>query len=140
MKKKGFSLLEILFVLAIITIIITVAVSKFDTAFAKTNITKIKSDVLQIRAAITLKKNKMILKNQNETLEKLDDNDQNLFNLILDVPIIATTSQKQNSWSKQSDTTYKVYMENSFVLFTYDANSFSFDCDIANPLCKKLNL
>ena len=140
MQKKGFSLLEILFVLVIITVIITVAVSKFDTAFTKTNITKIKSDILQIRAGITLTKNKMILKNLNETLAKLDDNNEMLFNLILDTPIVATTSQEKNHWTKESETTYKVYIEDSFLLFNYDTSNFTFNCDISNTLCKELNL
>ena len=140
MEKKGFSLLEILFVLVIITVIITVAVSKFDTAFTKTNITKVKSDVLQIRAGITLAKNKMILKNQNETLEKLDDNNEVLFDLILDTPIIATTSEEKNHWVKVSDTQYKVYLDDDFITFIYDSTHSTFDCDISNTLCKELNL
>jgi prepilin-type N-terminal cleavage/methylation domain-containing protein len=141
MKKKGFSLLEIIFVLIIIAIIITTAVSKFDTALTKTNLTQIKSDILQIRAGITLLKNKKILLNQNETLEQLDDNSEMLFNLILDNPIIATNQNTINSWSKLSNTTYKVYIQNdSFIEFTYNPADFTFDCDISNSLCKELNI
>lgn len=141
MKKKAFSLVETIFVLFIIAIIITTAVSKFDTAFTKTNLTKIKADILQIRAGITLLKNKMILENKNETLTQLDDNNEKLFNLILDTPILTTNKNKINSWSKVSNTSYNVYIEkDSYIEFTYNPTLFTFDCDSLNPLCSELNI
>ena len=141
MKKKAFSLVETIFVLFIIAIIITTAVSKFDTAFTKTNLTKIKADILQIRAGITLLKNKMILENKNETLDQLDDNNEKLFNLILDTPILTTNKNKINSWNKVSNTSYNVYIEkDSYIEFTYNPTLFTFDCDSLNPLCSELNI
>ena len=83
MHKKGFSLIEIIFVLLTIAIIITVAVSKFDSALDNTNITKIKSDILQIRAGINQYRNKMILKNETASFNSLDDNNIKLFNKVL---------------------------------------------------------
>ena len=139
--KKGFSLVEIIFVLLILAIITTVAVSKFETTLDKANISKIKSDVLQIRSAINLYKNKLILKNQNESLDTLDDNDKMLFNIILDTPIIASNETKTAQWSKLSTTKYKVYIDTSnFVEFQYDTSTSIFDCDIDIQLCKELEL
>ena len=141
MKKKGFSLLETIFVLCVVAVILSVAVSKFDTALDNTNLTKVKSDILQIRAGISLMKNKLILRNQNETLEQLDDNNDLLFNLILDTPIIATTTNTINSWKKTSNTTYNVYIQkDTSIIFTYDQNTFTFDCDNSNSLCAELNI
>ena len=94
MDKKGFSLIEIIFVILTITIIITVAVSKFDSALNNTNITKIKSDILQIRAGINLYKNKMILKNETLSFDSLDDNDNKLFNKVLQTPILSSQENR----------------------------------------------
>lgn len=139
--KKGFSLIEIVFVLMIIAVIITTAVSKFDTAFNNTYLTKIKADILQIRAGIQKYKNKMILANSNQTLTTLDDNSLNLFNLVLENPIIASNEAKATSWSKASATSYNVFIDNSTqLLFTYDASNHTFDCDISNSICKELDI
>ena len=139
--KKGFSLVEIIFVLLILAVITTVAVSKFETTLDKANISKIKSDVLQIRSAINLYKNKLILKKQNETLDELDDNDKMLFNIILDTPIIASNETKTAQWSKLSTTTYKVFIDASNSLeFKYDTSASTFDCDMDIQLCKELEL
>ena len=141
MTKKAFSLLEIIFVLIVMAVITTIAVSKFDTAISNTNLTKIKSDILQIRAGINLTKNKMILKNSNNTLEQLEDNNEKLFSKILEHPILSSNEPRAKAWSKLSNTKYKVYITNeSFIEFYYDNDKYIFDCDISNELCQELNL
>lgn len=141
MDKKGFSLIEIIFVLLTITIIITVAVSKFDQALDNTNITKIKSDIVQIRAGINLYKNKMILKNETVSFDSLDDNDNLLFNRVLQTPILSSNENIAKAWSKISNTQYKVFLDNENALeFNFDTTKYTFDCDITNTFCKELNL
>jgi len=141
MHKKGFSLIEIIFVLFTITIIITVAMSKFDSSLKNTDITKIKSDILQIRAGINLYKNKMILKNDTISFDTLDENNDALFSKVLDTPIIASEQNSAKAWSKLSSTKYKVFFDNqNSLVFSFDTNKYTFDCDITNKLCKELNL
>jgi general secretion pathway protein G len=141
MDKKGFSLIEIIFVLLTITIIITVAVSKFDTALDSTNIANIKSDVLQIRAGINLYKNKNILKNETITFNSLDDNNHELFSIILESPILSSDEQIAQAWSKISTTKYKVFIDNKNAIeFIFDRSKYTFDCNTSNSLCKELNL
>ena len=142
MHKKGFSLIEIIFVLLVMSIIITLAVSKFDTALDKTNITKIKSDIVQIREGINLYKNKMILKNESYTFTSLDKNNNNeLFSKILEKPILSEEENKATSWYKISNNKYKVFLDSSnSVEFIFDNINYTFDCDIQNTLCKELNL
>jgi len=142
MHKKGFSLIEIIFVLLVMSIIITLAVSKFDTALDKTNITKIKSDIVQIREGINLYKNKMILKNESYTFNSLDKNNNNeLFSKILENPILSEEENKATSWYKISNNKYKVFLDSSnSVEFIFDNINYTFDCDIQNTLCKELNL
>ena len=141
MDKKAFSLIEIIFVLLIMSIIITLAVSKFDTTLNRTNINKIKSDIVQIRAGINLYKNKLILQNEKTSFDTLDDNNEMLFNKILQNPILASKKNSIKSWSKISNTRYKVYIDNTnFIIFTFDTQKYTFDCDSTNTLCKELNL
>jgi prepilin-type N-terminal cleavage/methylation domain-containing protein len=140
MFKKAFTLLEIIFVVTIIAIIITVAIPKLDESLNKTNIIKIKNDITMIRDGITKYKNKMILQNNHTTLEKLDEDSDKLFSKILIYPIISSILQKANSWSKISDTTYKIYLNSQDnLLFIYDKHNYTFDCDNENDLCKKLS-
>jgi len=141
MHKKGFSLIEIIFVLLTISIIITVAVSKFDSALDNTNINKIKSDIVQIRAGINIYKNKMILKNETFSFDSLDDNNNALFNKVLQTPIISSNEKSAKAWSKISNTQYKVFLDNTNALeFVFDTSTYTFDCDISDSLCKELNL
>ena len=141
MTKKAFSLLEIIFILIVISVITTIAVSKYATAITNASLTKIKSDVLQIRAGIKHTKNKMILKNSTNILNELEDSDEMLFNKILENPIISSSQPIAKAWSKISIYTYKVYITNkTFLKFNYDNEKYIFDCDISNELCKELNL
>jgi prepilin-type N-terminal cleavage/methylation domain-containing protein len=48
-KREAFSLLEIIFAIAIISIIAIIAIPKLGNSLDKTNIIKIKSDILLIR-------------------------------------------------------------------------------------------
>jgi len=141
MDKKGFSLIEIIFVLFIITIIITLAVSKFDSALKSSNINKIKSDIVQIRAGINLYKNKQILKNETLSFDSLDDNNNELFSKVLPTSIRSSSENISKAWSKISDTQYKVFLDNTNAIeFIFDTDNYTFDCDISNDLCKELNL
>ena len=141
MDKKGFSLIEIIFVLLTITIIITVAVSKVDTALDNTNLTKIKSDIIQIRAGINLYKNSKILKNETVTFTSLDDDNEDLFSKVLPTPIKASQENIAKSWSKITDQKYKVFIDNENAIeFIFDTTKYTFDCDIKNTYCEELNL
>ena len=123
------------------TIIITVAATKFDSTLQNTHITKIKTDVLQIRAGINLYRNKTILKNETVTFNSLDDNNNELFSKILQIPILSSQESIAKAWSKISDTKYKVFLDKKNSLeFVFDTSKYTFDCDISNTLCKELNL
>ena len=138
-NKKAFSLIEIVFTIAIISIILVIAVPKMNDTLQSANITKIKSDVLLIREAINNYKNKMILQGQTHCLPTLDDNNEYLFCTILENPIKASNEQKIGAWSKLSFDTYKVYLDNqNSVEFVYDNDDYSFECDSDNLLCQEL--
>jgi len=141
MDKKSFSLIEIIFSLVLISVIATVAITKFDNSLTNTHYAKIKSDIFQIREGINNHKNKMILKNEIESFTSLDENNQKLFSTILDVPMEASNKQKATNWSKFSKTQYHVYLDaRHYLTFTFDSQNYTFDCDHTNDLCKKLFL
>lgn len=140
MIKKSFSLIEIIFTIAIISIILAVSIPKMKDTLFNSNKVKIKNDILQIREAITKYKNKMILQNRLVELEELDDGDEFLFNKILNNPIIASNELKASAWSKVSQNTYKVYINSTNnVEFKYDSTNYTFDCDFENEHCKELS-
>lgn len=137
--KKAFSLIEIIFSVVIISIILAVAIPKLGNILNTTNTNKIKSDILIIKEALNNYKNKMILQGQTSSLESLDDNNQELFNKILQTPIQASSKHTLGSWSKVSNTTYKVFVDSqNSVEFIYDNCNNSFKCDENNQLCKEL--
>ncbi|MEA2016924.1 MAG: prepilin-type N-terminal cleavage/methylation domain-containing protein [Campylobacterota bacterium] len=138
--KKAFSLLEVIFVIAIIGIIVTVAIPKLDENLAKANIIKIKNDITMVREGIIQYRDKMILQNNSSSIDTLDDDNELLFNKILTYPIIASKEKKINSWSKISDTTYKVFLDSqNSVEFIYDKINYTFDCDQDDEFCKELS-
>jgi len=141
MYKKGFSLVEIIFVIAIIAVLITVAMGKFGNSLSQTNIIKIKADILNIQDGINRYKRSNILKNSNKPLEslELEGEKEQLFSAILEKPIKQSLEQRAKAWSKISDNSYKVYIDNQhYVQFDYDSQNNSFECDDEDPNCQKL--
>lgn len=140
MKKKAFTLIEIIFILVIISIILMVAVPKFQNTLTATNLNQIKTTIVLIREGILRESNKLILQNDLSKLNTLDSDSINLFSKVLRTPIISSDTQKINSWSKLSTTSYNVYInDKQKVTFTYDPLEQSFDCDFSDPNCKELS-
>ena len=136
--KDGFSLIEIIFTITIISILLVVAIPKLFYNIDSANIIKLRSDVALIRNEINNYKNKQILSNDNINLETLDKNDNLLFSFILTSPIIAITNDGGN-WSQNSITSYKAWISSDIsVNFTYNSNDFTFDCDFNEEYCKEL--
>jgi len=134
MKQKAFSIIEIIFTLAIISIILVVALPKIDNILNSSKITQAKTTISLIREGITKEKNKLLLSNSLENLDSLDEGDENLFSKVLDTPIFEKTN-----WQRVETNSYKVSInETQSVIFTYDSTNYSFDCDYKEPLCKEL--
>lgn len=137
--KKSFSIIEILFVIAVISIILIVALPKVDNIFQSSHITQIKTTVTLIREGIVKEKNKLLLENSLEELDTLDNGDKYLFKNVLASPIIESTTLKANSWVRVATNSYKVYLDDTqSVLFTYNNETSSFDCDFDEPLCQEI--
>jgi type II secretory pathway pseudopilin PulG len=120
--KKGFSLLEIIFIITIIAIISVFAIPKLFDNIDRANIVKLKADVALIRNEINKIKNKQILSNSTVVLDNIDN--------------IIPTKQ----WEKISTNKYKASINSdTYVEFDYDKNNFTFDCDVSTDIyCKDL--
>ena len=135
----AFSLIEIIFTIAIISIIAMVAVPKLRNTLSSANIVKIKSDITIIRNGLKEYKNKMILSNNSESLDSLETTQTLLFDKILTYPIIASNTNKSTSWNKISNEKYTVWIDSTVnVEFIYDKTNYTFDCDIDDNYCKEL--
>ena len=137
--KKAFSIIEIIFTLAIISIILVVATPKVKNIFEKANTTQIKATISLIREGIVKEKNRLLLSNSLDKLYSLDDGDRNLFNKVLSTPIIEVDTPEANGWVRVSNNSYKVFIDDTqSIVFEYDPNTYSFDCNYEESLCKEL--
>jgi general secretion pathway protein G len=138
LNKKSFSLIEIIFVIILISIISIVALPKIFNNISQANIVKLKSDIALIRHSIKKYITNEIINNTNNILTNLDIDNTLLFKIILDQPIVS----KQNSvgrWSKISSLQYQAWVTNDiFVLFIYNIDEGTFDCDINDNYCRDL--
>lgn len=139
MRYKGFSIIEVIFTLAIISILLIVAVPQIDDLLKKSYKTQIKSTITLIRKGIVKEKNRLLLANSLDRLDSLDDGGENLFSKVLSVPVKESSTLKNNSWQRESQNSYKVYFNaHENIIFTFDPDTYSFDCNFNEPLCKEL--
>jgi len=151
--KKAFTLLEIIFVIILISIISLIAVPKLFFNITNASYTKAKSDIALIRNAIVYNKNQNIISGKGEAyIKNLDEAKVNvayekLFigkedNVILQYPVISTSGKKKEvgKWIKTSNSTYTVFIDNDIsVEFSYDSTNGTFDCDYEEEFCMELS-
>ena len=136
--KKSFSLLELIFVIIVVSILSSVAVSKYSNSIQKANILKLQAQVAYIREKINSNIIDQRLKANIPILDSLDNNDNELFNLIMKQPIKAV-SNKGGNWSKDMTNTYKAWINSDeYVKFVYNSDDFTFDCDIKDKYCQEM--
>ncbi|HFU75392.1 MAG TPA: prepilin-type N-terminal cleavage/methylation domain-containing protein [Arcobacter sp.] len=134
MKSKGFSLLEIIFSLLIISILFMVATAFFKDTLNKSKQLQLKNDILTIQSAINQYKNTQLLKNEDPHLYELDTNEQELFSHVLTNPILSSS----DGWEKIDTTQYIYHINDINLAFYYNENNFLFSCDKTIPLCKEV--
>ena len=151
--KKAFTMIEMIFVIVILGILSSVALSKMAITRDDAVISKARSEVAVIRNAISLKRNTNILMGQgasypskldalsattssdSDALFDYDSNSTDSDAKLLDYPIY---SKSKNGWRKVANNKYAFNATNIDVNFTYDASNGNFDCDHTIDLCKDL--
>jgi type II secretory pathway pseudopilin PulG len=147
--KNSFSIIELIFVIIIISILSTFIIPSFIGNKNEANFVKLKSTVLAIQNAIVINHSKNILENRydreiildtapNKTAgELLFIGTQEL--KLLDSPIISTdhNSPENGTWSKESADTYYYWIDkNKNIIFKYSNEKFV--CDYKNNDCLKI--
>ena len=137
--STAFSLLEVIFAIAIVSIIAIIAIPKLGNTLNSANIIKIKGDIIMIRNGLQEYKNKIILSNNIEILNNLESTQTQLFDKIISYSIVASNTNKPTSWNKISNEKYKVWIDSTVNLeFIYDKANYTFDCNINDDYCKEL--
>jgi len=153
MKKMGFTMVELIFVIVILGILAAVAIPKLMATRDDAIITKIRTDISNIRGAISSLHAKNLMEGKVNYPNALDDAEANkeeeeLFDGnstigdLLDYPIY---SKKSNGyWMKIDETNYTVkIMDNDIQFNYYKDDKGKFDCNSLNSgkaddICKKL--
>ncbi len=149
--KRAFSLLEIIFALAIIGLIVSYVLKSGSSIFGEATLTKAKAEIALIRHSLNINKNKRIrlgLGAYPQTLDSAKTNTSNelLFagvgeQKLLTHPLVSTsTSQKEvGKFAKLSDNSYTLYLsKDTFLEFEYNSNNGTFTCKSQDNLCKEV--
>ena len=136
--KKAFTMIELVFVIVVLGILASIAVSKMAVTRDDAMFVKGKSQVAAIRNAITLVRNTNMLQARGSAWPiALDDagintNGAEIFDgnttigQLLDYPLHST--DKNGYWQKVANDTYSFKVMNVDVNFTYTANTGRFNC------------
>ena len=141
---KAFSLLEILLVIATISIILTFAIPKYNNITNNSKVTELKSNLAIIRNNISKVKTEQILLSKDSTIDTLDDaivdkKNEILFDKVIDFSILSTTSSLNEigKWIKISNTSYNYILSSSKnVDFLLEDNIFK--CKSSFEICKEI--
>jgi len=141
--KKGFTLIELVFVIVIIGILASIAIPKFWATRDDAIVTKGRSEVSTIRSAIMADRQRRILKGESSFRSSLDDGainmeneelfDGNSTDPLLEYPIYSKNFQ--GHWMKVGSNKYVYILSEGNVTFNYDSSNGKFDCNHSNSLC-----
>ena len=144
MKKDGFTMIELVFVIVILGILAAVAIPKFAATRTDAQISKGRSEVASIRSAIITERQSRLITGDHNFIAtgtgsgQLDNG--GLFGGVLTYPIADST--EDGHWhfvSRDSNTSkYQFNIAGTSVNFTYTRSDGKFDCDHTKTYCKKL--
>jgi len=142
--SKAFSLLELLIVIATISIILTIAIPKFNDISNASKITELKSNIALIRSGINKYKTNQVLLSETSNITSLDSaiidkENELLFNKVIDFTLISTSPSINEiaKWIKISEVSYDYILSSSKkVLFSLEDNSFK--CKSSFEVCKEI--
>jgi len=140
--KKAFTMIELIFVIVILGILSSIAISKMAVTRDDAMVTKGRSQVAAIRNAIALVKSQNMMEGKatlfpskldnlataTATSGKLFDTDGS--NIILDYPVYAKDAD--GHWKKTASDKYAFKVLKTDVIFKYDNTTGSFDCHNEN--------
>jgi general secretion pathway protein G len=144
--KKAFTMLELIFVIVVLSILASVALPKLWVTRDDALFTKAKTQIATIRAGISSAYSQNIMSGEMDKCPELekDSGDEYVFENVINPPI--KRDAKDISWDIDSDdsdkTTYKLKIGEKETTFTYEKNASKncpFTCNSSDELCKELN-
>lgn len=142
-QKKGFTMVELIFVIVVLGILAGVAFPRLIATRDDAFIAKGRSDLATIRSAIIQERSERILSGGGVEFidkSKLKANGNKLFEGVLPTPIYAKNAGGR--WRQGGADNKFIFRagsnQNSDVVFTYTRLTGTFDCDHSKNLCKQL--
>ncbi|MDD2838510.1 type II secretion system protein [Sulfuricurvum sp.] len=138
MKKAGFTMIELVFVIVILGILASIAIPRMSATRLDAQITKGRSDVASVRSAIISERQSRMLQGQTNYITTLSKNavfDGNGSSTLLMYPM--TSSTKDGHWSNGGGNTYVYHLEGGSNTFTYTQANGTFMCT-SGTYCSKL--
>jgi type II secretory pathway pseudopilin PulG len=141
---KAFSLLEVILVIATISIILTFAIPKFNDITVTSKTTELKSNIAIIRNNLSKLKTNQVLLSKSSNITSLDSalvntNNELLFTKLIDFSLVSTSTSLHEigKWIKTSETSYEYLLTSSKkVLFVLEDSNFK--CKSSFEICKEI--
>ena len=146
--KNAFTMIELVFVIAVLGILAAIAIPKFAATRTDAVIVSGRSDVASIRTAISTERQKRFMRGDSSYITSLDagvgtgegvllfDNNGTTTSKLLTYGI--TTKNADGGWMKTATNTYKYKVAGVTNTFTYDPNTGLFDCTGGEQYCSQL--
>ena len=157
--KKAFTMIELVFVIVILGVLASIAVSKMAVTRDDAMIVKGKAQVSAIRSAIVLQKSKNMMRglanggnpttldalgsttsSDGDKLFDYDTNASDSAKKLLDYPVYSKDAN--GHWRKTAANEYTLKVVNTDIVFTYNSGSFDCNRSAADPVgkyCKALS-
>lgn len=147
MKRTAFTMIELVFVIVVLGILAAIAIPKFSATRDDAQVSKGRSDVAAIRAAIVSERQGRLMKGESAYISRLnvagttavlfDDNDTNTTNGTLLQYGITTQDNTNGKWDNSVDGsaagwTYVFKVDNMDTTFTYVPATGVFNCTVAS--------
>ena len=138
MKRSAFTMIELVFVIVVLGILSSIAISKMAVTRDDAIVAKGRSQVSSIRNAIILAKNKQMMEGNTTKPNTLDSTANQLFDksangiVLLDYPVYDKGTGVDGNWHKTGLNSYDFRVMQQNVPFTYNSTDGKFDCDHAH--------
>ena len=152
MYKKGFTLIELIFTIVIISVLSVVLVQKYGGIINEAKFAQAKATISSVRSAIIMNRRANLLKGNPNYPAILDDatvgdEGEELFDGNSSIPMLQYpiySKNKSGKWMKMAtnadkNASYKYIVSDSeYVVFDYTTSDGKFDCNHTKTNCKKL--
>ncbi len=147
-SQKAFTMIELIFVIIILGVLASIAVSKMGNSKNMANIANTRSDISAIRSAIMSERQSQLIKGTRTYISKLTPSATT--STMLFTGDGATTNPRtllkygltkgtaSGQWTIVNDTTYKYNSGNDTTTFIYNPANGTFDCTAGANECDAL--